>query len=138
MRTEVSSVADQSRRYQEGLAVRQQVLGEEYVAKGRADADAFTTELQDYLNEFCWGVVWTRPGLDRKTRSLITLAVLATTGKSAELKAHTLGALRNGSTPDEIKEVFFQLAVYAGVPAAVEAFRAAQPVIAAVRQNSPG
>ncbi len=135
MLTEVGTVAERSKRYEEGLAVRRQVLGEEYVAKGLAEADAFTAELQDYLNEFCWGVVWTRPGLERKTRSLITLAVLATTGKSTELKAHTLGALRNGSTPEEIKEVFFQLAVYAGVPVAVEAFRVAQPVIAAARQK---
>ena len=129
-------MANESRQYQEGLAVRRQVLGPEYVDRARAEADEFTAELQDYLNANVWGAIWTRPGLERKSRSLITLAVLATTGKTAELKAHTLGALRNGWTPAELKEVFLQVSVYAGMPAAVEAFRAAQPVIAAAGQRS--
>lgn len=111
--------------------MRREVLGGEYVDRARAEADAFTAELQDFLNENVWGQVWTRPGLDRKIRSLITLTVLACGGRTTELKAHTVGALRNGCTPDHIKELFLQLAVYAGAPVAVEAFRAAQPAIAA-------
>jgi len=116
--------------------MRREVLGAEYVEKARAEADAFTADLQDYLNENVWGQVWIRPGLDRKTRSLITITVLACGGKSTELKAHTIGALRNGCTPDQIKEVFLHLAAYAGAPVAVEAFRVAQPAIAAARQTS--
>ena len=117
-------------RYGAGLKVRREVLGDEYVDRAVANADGFTQDLQDYLNRFCWGVAWTRPGLDRRTRSLITLAMLGAAGMTTEVKTHTLGALRNGCSPDEIKEVFLHLATYAGVPKAVDAFRAAQPVIA--------
>jgi 4-carboxymuconolactone decarboxylase len=117
-------------RYQAGLRVRREVLGDEYVDRAVAGADAFTQDLQEYLNKFCWGVAWTRPGLDRRTRSLVTLAILGATGKTAEVKTHTLGALRNGCTPEQIKEVFLHLATYVGVPSAVDAFRAAQPVVA--------
>jgi 4-carboxymuconolactone decarboxylase len=117
-------------RYEAGLAVRNEVLGPEYVERSLASVDHFSQALQDHLNEFCWGLAWTRPDLDRRTRSLLTLGVLATLGKPNEIKAHTLGALRNGCTPAEIREVFLHVAVYAGVPAAVEAFRAAAPVIA--------
>jgi 4-carboxymuconolactone decarboxylase len=119
-----------SERYEQGLQVRREVLGGEYVDKALSSVDGFTEELQDFVTEQCWGVVWTRPGLERKTRSLITLAILASTNKYTELKAHTRGALRNGCSPEEIREVFLQCAVYAGVPSAVEAFRAAQPVVA--------
>ncbi len=128
-------MAEGTRQSQEGLAARRQVLGPDYVDRALAEADDFTTELQDFLNAQVWGAVWTRPGLECKARSLITLTVLATTGKMAELKAHTLGALRNGWTPDELK-VFLHIAVYAGVPTAVEAFRAAQPVIAGTRERA--
>jgi len=117
-------------RHDAGLAVRRQVLGDEYVERALENADAWTAEFQRHLNTFCWGVAWTRPGLDRRTRSLLTLAILGATGKTTELKGHTLGALRNGCTPEEIREVFLHLAVYAGAPSAVEAFRAAQPVVA--------
>ena len=115
---------------QKGLAVRREVLGPEYVDRALAAADDFTRDWQDWVSENCWGLVWTRPGLDRKTRSLLVLAILTATNHYTELKAHTLGALRNGCTPEEIQEVFLQCSVYAGTPAAVEAFRAAQPVIA--------
>src|ERR687886_1786244 len=118
------------KRYEAGLAARREVLGDEYVDRSLSGADEFTEELQDYLNENCWGFAWTRPGLERKVRSLVTIAVLAATNKSQELKTHTLGALRNGCTPEEIKEVFLHLAIYAGVPTAVDAFRIAQPVVA--------
>lgn len=117
-------------RSEQGLAIRKQVLGEQYVANAAATADPFTAPLQDFLNANCWGLVWTRGGLDLKTRSVITLTVLAVTGKTTELQAHVRGALRNGLTPDEIREIFFHICVYAGVPTAVEAFRAAQPAIA--------
>ncbi len=129
-------MAEKSIRYQEGLAVRREVLGADYVDRSLEDAEEFGREFQDYLNENCWGLVWTRTGLDRRTRSLITLAVLASTGKSVELRTHTQGALNNGCTPEEIKEVFIHLAVYAGVPVAVDAFRAAQPVMAAASQKA--
>jgi 4-carboxymuconolactone decarboxylase len=117
-------------RHDAGLQVRREVLGAEYVDRAAANADPFTQDLQDYLNKFCWGVAWTRTGLDRRTRSLITLAILGATGKTTEIKTHTLGALRNGCTPEEIKEVFLHLATYVGVPSTVDAFRAAQPVVA--------
>jgi 4-carboxymuconolactone decarboxylase len=119
-----------TKEYDRGLQVRKEVVGEEYVAKALESADDFTKELQDFITESCWGLVWTRPGLERKTRSLITLGILAATNKYTEIKAHTRGALRNGCTPDEIKEVFLHCFVYSGVPSALEAFRAAQPVIA--------
>ena len=119
-----------SERYEKGLQTRREVLGSEYVDKSLAAADAFTMEIQEFATEQAWGVVWTRPGLERKTRSLVTLAILASTNKYTELKAHTRGALRNGCSVQEIKEVFLQCAVYAGMPSGMEAFRAAQPVIA--------
>ena len=110
--------------------MRRKVLGDQYVEEALGNADDFTRPWQDFLNEHCWGSVWPRQGLSPKIRSMITLVALASTGKFTELKAHTRGALRNGCTPDEIREIFMHLAVYAGVPTAVEAFRAAQPVIA--------
>ena len=117
-------------RYADGLEIRRQVVGDEYVAKVMATRDEFTDELQDFVTEVCWGLVWTREAIDRKTRSLLTLAILVATNKFTELKTHTRGALRNGCTPEEIKEVFLHCFVYCGVPSSLEAFRAAQPVIA--------
>lgn len=122
-------------RYEDGLRVRREVLGPEYVDTALENADEFSQEWQDFVTENAWGVVWTRPGLDRRTRSLITLAVLASTNKYAELRVHTGGALRNGCSEQEIQEVFLHCAVYAGVPSAVEAFRVAQPVVAEFRQH---
>jgi 4-carboxymuconolactone decarboxylase len=122
-------------RFEQGLALRKAVVGEEYVTRSFANADDFTQEFQEYVTEFCWGVPWTRDGIDHHTRSLITVTALATMGKSAELQSHARGALRNGATPEEIKEIFLHLAVYAGVPTALEAFRSVQPIIAAYREN---
>jgi alkylhydroperoxidase/carboxymuconolactone decarboxylase family protein YurZ len=113
-----------------GLEIRKQVLGDEYVAAAAQRADEFTEPLQEFLNENCWGLAWTRPGIDLRMRSTVTLTVLAVTGKSHELAAHVRGAIRNGLTMEEIREIFLQISVYAGVPTAVEAFRVAQPVIA--------
>lgn len=122
---------EKSERYESGLHMRREVVGEEYVSKALAAADEFTAPLQDYVTEFCWGVAWTRPGLDLRTRSLVNLGILASRGQSPELATHTRGALRNGATISEIQEVLLQVAVYAGTPAAVEAFRAAHPAVLA-------
>lgn len=118
-----------SEKFERGLQVRKAVVGEEYVTEALASADEFTRDLQDFVTEACWGQVWTRPGLDLQTRSMITMAILVATNKYTELKAHVRGALRNGCTPEEIKEVFLHCFVYCGVPSSLEAFRAAQPVI---------
>lgn len=122
-------MATDQERLTSGLAVRKQVLGAEGVEKTLAGVDDFTREWQDYVNRACWGEVWTRPGIDRKTRSLLTLAILATLGKSQELQGHTRGAFNNGATMEEIREVLMHVAVYAGVPAAFDAFRSVQPVV---------
>ncbi len=114
--------------YRQGLAVGRAVLGAEYVDRAMANADAFTGTLQDFVTEWCWGGVWSRPGLTRKTRSLLNLAMLTALNRPHEIKLHVRGALNNGVTRQEITEVFLQAGVYAGVPAAVDAFRAAKEV----------
>jgi 4-carboxymuconolactone decarboxylase len=114
--------------YEEGLAVRRAVLGEEYVDRALASADSFTGELQDFVTEWCWGGLWTRPGLARKTRSLLNLAMLSALNRPHEIKVHARAALRNGVTRKEMAEVFLQVGVYAGMPAAVDAFRCAKEV----------
>lgn len=115
-------------RYDAGLKTRREVLGAEYVDKAMAGTDEFNREFVELLNTYCWNDVWNRPGLPRKTRSMLNLAMLTALGKDHELKLHVRGALNNGVTKDEIKEVFLQAAIYAGVPAAVAAFRAAKEV----------
>ena len=117
-------------RFEAGLQTRREVLGEEYVNRALANADDFTRPFQEFVTTQAWDAIWNRPGLDRKTRSIINLATLTALGRSHELALHTRGALNNGVTPEEIREVFIQLAGYAGFPAAVEAFRTAQPIIA--------
>jgi 4-carboxymuconolactone decarboxylase len=117
-----------SKMYEDGLAVRRAVLGEEYVNRAIASADSFTGELQQFVTEWCWGGVWTRPGLPRKTRSLLNLAMLAALNRPHEIRVHVRGALTNGVTREEIAEVFLQVGVYAGAPAAVDAFRSAKEV----------
>ena len=114
-----------------GLATRRDVLGAAYVDKAVASADDFNSEFQELLNTYCWNDIWNRPGLPRQTRSLLNLSMLTALGKVPELKLHIRGALNNGVTKDEIKEVFLQVAVYCGVPAAVEAFRCAREVFEA-------
>jgi alkylhydroperoxidase/carboxymuconolactone decarboxylase family protein YurZ len=114
----------------QGVEMRRRVLGTAYVDRALASADGFTADLQEQLNANCWGNAWTRPGIDLKTRSIVTLTALAVSGKVNELKAHTLGALRNGCSVDEIKEVFLHLIPYAGFPTAITAFQVAQPVVA--------
>jgi len=113
-----------------GLAVRRAVLGDEYVDGALAGRDDFTAPFQDFITRYAWGDVWGRPDLDRRTRSCITVALLAALGHEHELRIHVGGALRNGVTPDELREVLLQTAVYAGVPAANRAFAVARSVLA--------
>ncbi|AYC34260.1 4-carboxymuconolactone decarboxylase [Pseudomonas cavernae] len=112
-----------------GEQVRRQVMGDAFVDRALDNATEFSQPLQDFVNDHAWGGVWTRAGLDRKTRSLITLAALTALKCPQELKGHVRGALNNGCTVAEIREALLHCAVYAGVPAAIDAFRAAQEVI---------
>lgn len=116
------------KRFEEGLAVRRDVLGAEYVDKALAEADDFSRPLQELVTEYCWGAVWTRPGLPRATRSLINVAMLTALNRPHEIRIHLQGALRNGCTKEEVMEVLLQTAIYCGVPAAVDSFRIAREV----------
>lgn len=116
--------------YNTGREIRRAVLGADYVDRADAGADEFGAPLQDLVTEYCWGAVWGRDGLDRRTRSMLNLAMLAALNRPHELRTHIRGALTNGVTRDEIREVFLQVAVYAGVPASVDCFRAAREVFA--------
>jgi 4-carboxymuconolactone decarboxylase len=115
--------------FDDGLKMRKQVMGEEFVSKAFAGATDFTMPLQEFVTRNAWGTVWCREGLELKTRSLITVAMLTALGRSQELKGHLRGALNNGATPEEIREVLLHAAVYCGAPLAVEAFRVAQEVV---------
>ena len=117
-------------RLEAGLKVRRAVLGDDYVNKSLAAADDFTKPLQELVSKYCWGDIWCRPGLDRKQRSLINLAMISALNRPHELKLHVRGALNNGLTREEIREVFLQVAIYAGVPASLDAFRVAKEVFA--------
>ena len=117
--------------YTQGLATRKQVMGDAFVAAALASTTPFTQPIQEHITRAAWGDVWQRPGLDLKTRSLITVAMLTALGKQNELKGHVRGALNNGATEQEIQEVLLHAAVYCGVPAAVEAFRSANDVVSA-------
>ena len=115
-----------SEMFEKGLKVRKEVVGAEYVEKQLKEADAFNMPLQELVTEYCWGWLWNRPGLPRKTRSLLNVAMLSVLNRHTELKSHVKGAIRNGCTKDEISEVLLQVAVYGGVPAGVESFRLAR------------
>jgi 4-carboxymuconolactone decarboxylase len=119
---------DEKELYDRGMKVRREVLGAEYVDKAAASADDFNRHWQEYVTKHCWGAIWTRPGLPRKTRSMLNLAMLAATGHPAELKLHLRGAITNGVTKDEIAEIFLQVGAYAGAPSALEAFKVAREV----------
>jgi 4-carboxymuconolactone decarboxylase len=121
--------------YDKGLAIRSAVLGEAYVNKALADADDFTKPLQDLVTEYCWGAVWGREELPRKTRSMLNLAMISVLNRPHELRTHIKAALTNGVTRDEIREVFLQVAIYAGVPAAVDSFRIAGEIFAEADQD---
>lgn len=119
----------------EGVQVRREVMGDAFVDRALNNATEFSQPLQDFVNEHAWGGVWNREGLDRKTRSLITLAALTALKCPQELKGHVRGALNNGCSVEEIREALLHCAVYAGVPAAIDAFRAAQEVIDSYQQG---
>jgi 4-carboxymuconolactone decarboxylase len=116
-------------RYTDGLTVRREVLGDAYVDRALASATPFSGLFQDFVSEYCWGSVWTRPGLPRQTRSLVVLGMLVALAQPAEIEIHVRGALNNGCTPEEIQEVMLQGMVYCGVPRGVEAVRIAQKVL---------
>jgi 3-oxoadipate enol-lactonase / 4-carboxymuconolactone decarboxylase len=116
--------------HERGMEVRRAVLGDEHVDRAIARTTDFTADFQDLITRYAWGEIWTRPGLDRRTRSCITLTALVAGGHEHELALHIRAALRNGLTPDEIKEVLLQTAIYCGVPAANSAFKVAQDVLA--------
>ena len=116
--------------YERGAEIRREVLGSEYVARALASVDDFNKPMQELVTEYCWGAVWGREDLSRKTRSLLNLAMISALNRPNELKAHLKGALRNGVTKDEIREVFLQVAIYCGVPAAVDSFRVAREMFA--------
>ncbi len=118
------------KRFDEGLAVRRAVLGAEYVDKSIGSADDFNMPMQELVTEYCWGEIWTRPGLPRQTRSLINLAMLTALNRPHEVKIHLRGALNNGCSKEEIMEVLLQTAIYCGVPAAIDSFRLAREVFA--------
>jgi 4-carboxymuconolactone decarboxylase len=118
-------MSDKEPRWETGHALRKRVMGEEHVARAEAAATAFDAPLQDLLTRHAWGDVWAREGLDAKTRSLVTVAMLVALGKPTELGGHVRGALNNGASAVELREVLLHAAVYCGVPAAAEAFRAA-------------
>jgi 4-carboxymuconolactone decarboxylase len=115
--------------FDKGVEVRREVLGREYVDNSLAKADDFMSAFQDITTEMCWGYAWTRPGLDRKTRSFLNLAMLTALSKPHELKLHVKGAITNGITVDEIKEVLLHATVYCGIPAGLEAFKAAHETL---------
>ena len=115
--------------FKDGLQMRKRVMGEDFVEKAFANADEFTMPLQEFVTRNAWGTVWCRDGLELKTRSLITISMLTALGRAHELKGHVRGALNNGATPEEIREVLLHAAVYCGAPLAVEAFRVAQEVV---------
>ncbi|MBQ1028707.1 4-carboxymuconolactone decarboxylase [Glycomyces sp. NPDC047369] len=118
-----------SERHEAGMTVRRQVLGDAHVDRAIAGTDEFTADFQDFITRYAWGEVWSRPGLDRRTRSCITLAVLATLHHDDELAMHVRAALRNGLSPQEVAEVLLQVGVYAGVPAANRAFTVAREIL---------
>ncbi|MCV7197823.1 carboxymuconolactone decarboxylase family protein [Mycobacterium angelicum] len=123
-----------SETYRRGRQIRSEVLGREYVDKAIAQADGFTGPLQDLVTEYCWGAVWGRDGLTRKTRSMLNLAMTSVLNRPHELRTHIKAALTNGVTREEIREVFLQVAIYAGVPAAVDSFRIAGEIFAELDQ----
>jgi 4-carboxymuconolactone decarboxylase len=116
--------------FERGRRTRSEVLGEAHVERALAGASEFSRPIQELVTEYCWGAVWSRPGLGRRERSLVNLGMLTALNRSHELGVHVRGAIRNGCTPEEIQEVLLQAAIYAGVPAAMEAFRIAEDAIA--------
>ncbi len=125
----------QGEQFEKGLKVRKEVLGETHVNASLAAADDLTAPLQKLVTEWCWGEIWTRPGLERKTRSFLNLAMLTALNRPHELKLHVRGAINNGATEEEIVEVLLQAAVYCGVPAALDSMRVAAETIRDIRKE---
>ena len=115
-------------RLEAGLKIRREVLGDDYVNRSMQQADEFTWPFQELVSEYCWGAVWARPGLPRRTRSLLNIAMLTALNRPHEVRLHLKGALNNGCSRDEIREVLLQAAIYCGVPAALDSFRIAREV----------
>jgi 4-carboxymuconolactone decarboxylase len=133
-------VSNEDGRYARGLAARREVLGAEHVDRSLRDATDFTAPAQELVTEVCWGDIWTRPGLDRRTRSLINLAMLTALNRKHEFRVHVRGAINNGCSTEEIQETLLQAIIYCGAPAGLEAFREAQAVLdelAAERDGAP-
>ena len=126
-----------SEKFEAGLKIRKEVLGDEYVAKALRNVDDFNRPMQELVTEYCWGTIWSRDGLPRPMRSLINLAMLTALNRPHEVKAHILGALNNGCSRAEIMETFLQAAVYCGVPAGIDSFRTARAVFAELDEQ-PG
>ena len=122
--------------FERGLAIRKAVLGKDYVEKSIAAADDFSRPMQELATEYCWGHIWSRPGLERRDRSLINLAMISALNRPHELKLHVKGALANGVTREEMREVFLQVAIYCGVPAGIDSFRIAREAFAEVDATS--
>lgn len=122
--------------FKRGLEIRKAVVGAEYVDKSIANADSFNMPLQELVTEYCWGAVWGREDLPRKTRSMLNLAMISVLNRPHELKLHINGALRNGVSREEIREVFLQVAIYAGVPAAIDSFRIAREVFDSIDKKA--
>jgi 4-carboxymuconolactone decarboxylase len=114
--------------FDKGLKIRREVLGSDYVDASIRNADELTIPLQELVTQYCWGEIWARPGLDRRTRSFLNLAMITALNRPHELKLHVRGAINNGLTKEEIAEVFLQAAIYCGVPAAIDSFRIAKEV----------
>ena len=122
-------------RYDRGREIRTAVLGEAYVAQAAGNADDFSAPFQDLVTEYCWGAVWGRDGLTLKTRSMLNLAMIAVLNRPNELRTHVRGAITNGVTREEIREIFMQVAIYGGVPAAVDSFRIARAAFDELEQD---
>ncbi|WP_395337414.1 carboxymuconolactone decarboxylase family protein [Novosphingobium sp. BL-8H] len=122
----------QDEKFERGLATRRAVLGNAYVDKALDGADDFNWPMQELTTKYCWDEIWNRPGLDRRSRSILNLGMIAALNRGHEFKAHIRGALNNGLTREEIREVLLQIAVYVGIPAGVDSFRLAREVIAEI------
>jgi 4-carboxymuconolactone decarboxylase len=118
-----------SESFKRGLQTRREVLGDAYVDKSLNNATEYTLPMQELVTEYCWDTIWNRPGLDRRSRSILNLGMIAALGRKDELKLHVRGALRNGVSKEELREIFMQVAIYCGVPAAIDSFRTAMEVI---------
>jgi len=124
--------------WEQGLRVRKEVLGADHVERSMAGVSEFSRPVQDFVTRFCWGEVWSRPGLERRTRSLLNVVMLTALNRGHELGVHVRGAITNGCTEEEIQEALLQAAVYCGAPAALESFRVAERVLGEIREEDGG